>query len=449
MLWYPPLLVDLEQKWLERNPPPAELTAQLLAELRRHLLPDGFNWLAACAVYPQLHWNLTLYFGEMLTPREGREDILGRLVGLPWLRAGFIPEWLRKALVLAMPASKRHLVREVIEDLLLTALANPADSFQLEIATRLERGSWEPRLEKWQKWALQNVLRRETEDSPLSDFVLLSFLAGREQRDLSPAVPKRVSRKLRQSGTRWVEVGVATAAIALSGALGYGAWMMRPAILGGASVILGYGQGGPQPSGRLSRWLSSQAYQREFDRQNARHYYPAKVEGRLSGGQSEFRGEFRPYPPGPFAFVSSHGMSEDAYRREDREHIADHFGRQSLQSFVDASGSARYQVTWIKGKTPAPQQLSLTQSVAGTWKGTLPKAELPLIFTFKADGSGMVNSIKQNFKSAATIHVNGNSFTISVPEVGGIFTGTLDDGTLTGTWNQRSGYSDRLLLKKE
>jgi len=88
-------------------------------------------------------------------------------------------------------------------------------------------------------------------------------------------------------------------------------------------------------------------------------------------------------------------------------------------------------------------------SIAGTWNGTLPKADLPLIFTFKADGSGTVNSTKQNFKSAATISLDGNNVTISVPEVQGTFTGTLQEGRMSGTWKQGSGYSDSLELEKE
>ena len=88
-------------------------------------------------------------------------------------------------------------------------------------------------------------------------------------------------------------------------------------------------------------------------------------------------------------------------------------------------------------------------AIAGTWNGTLPKADLPLVFTFKADGSGTVNSPKQNFKSSATISLDGNNVTISVPEVQGTFAGTLEEGRMTGTWKQGSGYSDSLVLEKE
>jgi hypothetical protein len=90
-----------------------------------------------------------------------------------------------------------------------------------------------------------------------------------------------------------------------------------------------------------------------------------------------------------------------------------------------------------------------TDAVAGTWQGTLPKANLPLVFKFKADGTGTVDSSKQNFHSAATVTLSGTTVTISVPAVQGTFTGTLADGKETGTWTQGSGYSDDLVLVKQ
>lgn len=88
-------------------------------------------------------------------------------------------------------------------------------------------------------------------------------------------------------------------------------------------------------------------------------------------------------------------------------------------------------------------------TAAGTWRGTLPKADLPLVFQFNANGSGSVDSPKQNFHAAATASIQGTDVTISVPSVQGTFTGTLKDGQMTGTWTQGSGYSDNLVLKKD
>jgi hypothetical protein len=87
--------------------------------------------------------------------------------------------------------------------------------------------------------------------------------------------------------------------------------------------------------------------------------------------------------------------------------------------------------------------------ITGAWEGTLPKANLPLVFRFRTDGSGTVDSPKQNFRSAARIKLSGSEVTISVPAVGGTFSGTLENGKMTGAWSQGSGYSDDLILEKQ
>jgi hypothetical protein len=61
------------------------------------------------------------------------------------------------------------------------------------------------------------------------------------------------------------------------------------------------------------------------------------------------------------------------------------------RSFIRAGGFAPFLCLVLRGE----------DAVAGTWKGTLPKSDLPLIFTFDENGKGSVNSVKQNFKAPA------------------------------------------------
>src|SRR5205823_2451601 len=53
---FPQLLRERPRRWLERREPGPDLLGELLGELRRYLGEDGYDWLAACAVYPALHW---------------------------------------------------------------------------------------------------------------------------------------------------------------------------------------------------------------------------------------------------------------------------------------------------------------------------------------------------------------------------------------------------------
>jgi outer membrane protein OmpA-like peptidoglycan-associated protein len=180
-----PALLNIEpERWLERSDPAPGETGALLAQLRRYLTPDGLHWMAACAVYPQLNWNLTLFLGECLGA-AARPELLDRLVSLPWFRDGFMPHWLRKALVVALPDDVRVKIRSALESLLLTALESPKDGFEIEVAAKRARSreSW------WSRRALLNLLRTERSGTPLSDVVLLSVLSGHEGKLLALRTP--------------------------------------------------------------------------------------------------------------------------------------------------------------------------------------------------------------------------------------------------------------------
>jgi hypothetical protein len=105
-------------------PPQAEIRA-LLRDLHRWLGPRGFHWLAACAVYPQLRFGLTVYLGLKVTVRYGAvtaplfsEKLLAQLTLLPWFRSGHMPPWLRRALLDALPEEELANVRAAVNALL-------------------------------------------------------------------------------------------------------------------------------------------------------------------------------------------------------------------------------------------------------------------------------------------------------------------------------------------
>lgn len=92
--------------------------------------------------------------------------------------------------------------------------------------------------------------------------------------------------------------------------------------------------------------------------------------------------------------------------------------------------------------------LSDRNSIAGSWRGTLVKANLPLIFHFNADGWGSLDSPKQNLHAPASIALESGNVTIDVPSTPGKFVGTLKDGKMSGRWTQE-GYSDDIQLTKD
>ncbi|MEE8522659.1 MAG: hypothetical protein V3T72_01910, partial [Thermoanaerobaculia bacterium] len=224
---YPEELRVRPLRWLERQALPAADAAEMLTALRRFLGDAGFYWLSACAVYPAIDWHLTVHLGHRL--RAAGEPLLdpqrlATLVRLPWLRHGFLPDWLRARLVSDLPRRRRKSVRAVLEDLLLTAIDPPEDAFELDVAH--EAGGRRSRLAGW---VLRRLGRRAPDGSPLRDEVFLRFMAGKRPDTLAVALPSELGGFLRADRDRTVALrriaiaGLTAAAVAVGGYL----WMPR------------------------------------------------------------------------------------------------------------------------------------------------------------------------------------------------------------------------------
>lgn len=206
---FPRELRDRALHWVDRSSPePAEIDA-LLSSLRRFLGEAGFFWLAATAVYPALDWGLTLYLGDGLQ-MDGAPLLdpgrLRSLVRTPWLRHGFMPDWLREKLLSQLSPDQERSVRMAVEELLVTSLDKPADAFQLEIAQEDRRT-----LRSLGRQILRLRSRETPEDSPLRDRVFLSFMAGATQDPLALRLPRALrglfsgwgARRSRPTGAAW------------------------------------------------------------------------------------------------------------------------------------------------------------------------------------------------------------------------------------------------------
>jgi hypothetical protein len=173
---YPILLQQRPRRFLERHAPTAEIVAELLTQLDNYLGQAGFNWLAACAIYPELHWQLTLYLGQREDLSGLDEALLLRLARLPWLRYGYMPDWLREALLVALnntQPQEEQKIRSLLEKLFSEiSRQKQGNDFSLTIAQKL------PSLDFIRDglFAWQN---RTDSDNPFHDYVFQSFMAGR------------------------------------------------------------------------------------------------------------------------------------------------------------------------------------------------------------------------------------------------------------------------------
>jgi hypothetical protein len=129
------LLEDRPVRWIDANPPnDIEMHALDLA-LRRAFPGETHDWLAACAVYPELSWNLTVHMGQtmgVLLPGVRASERLMQLANLPWFRTGRMPVWLRKALTSEMTADVYERVRGILNGLLMTTITPVRKNLAIE-----------------------------------------------------------------------------------------------------------------------------------------------------------------------------------------------------------------------------------------------------------------------------------------------------------------------------
>jgi formylglycine-generating enzyme required for sulfatase activity len=173
---FPPMVGTDERRWLDRNDPPPGEIERLLRGLQGFLGPDGFVWMCACAVYPEISWALTLRLRGETSP--GLLMPLGRL---PWFRHAFMPPWLRSALVARIPEPVEDRLRKELEGL-LADLARQSDHGKSGSA--LQIGRWVGPID---------LMMAPPPGSPLHDHVFLGFMTGGHH-PLSLEVPRALKR---------------------------------------------------------------------------------------------------------------------------------------------------------------------------------------------------------------------------------------------------------------
>jgi len=172
-LAFPEVLNENFNRWLERHAPDAEILAELLTQVKLFLGEKAYYWFCACAVYPELHWQVTLYLRkELLTESEPLEDFM-KLARLPWFRYGYMPDWLREPLVEELTAQQKDkAVHATLEKLLETIGLDKNSEAFLKIA--------------------REQSKRLTKHNPLKEQVFLEFMADK----LAVKAPKNLRKLL-------------------------------------------------------------------------------------------------------------------------------------------------------------------------------------------------------------------------------------------------------------
>ena len=161
--------------------PQAPIDAPYLPYLRAQLPKPLLLWTAACAVWPALHFNLTLQLGRLLsddTYNLLQYHHLARLAALPWFANGFIPKDVRRELLEYLDTEHPDTLRRCA-DYLLQLLQqqfpdNPRSHAAAEhtLYVAMLQTLAAPQPDEASLSRLRTVLKRLRRPAQITDFVL-------------------------------------------------------------------------------------------------------------------------------------------------------------------------------------------------------------------------------------------------------------------------------------
>ena len=187
-------------RWVERDPPELPLLTEVLKSLRSYLGEAGYYWLSACAVFPKLNWNLTVYLGNTLSAGDGHSLLqacrLTVIARLPWFRYGYMPDWLRLALISKLPPQQEDEVRQVLRSFLV------AQSDDQGSVGKLEFRIWQHSNVLWRLAQLLPLFGKAPEASSLQDYIFQEFMVGHKV--LAVRIPEELQEKLRRKDPQQV-----------------------------------------------------------------------------------------------------------------------------------------------------------------------------------------------------------------------------------------------------
>lgn len=94
-------------------------------------------------------------------------------------------------------------------------------------------------------------------------------------------------------------------------------------------------------------WLDRAGYQREFETNVARQWYPRMIEAQLQDGAVKYRAFYEPFPSSTFGFHARHSINDEEFAQFDARLIAEGFKR-SFHQRIAVGERGFNQATWTK-----------------------------------------------------------------------------------------------------
>lgn len=140
------------------------------------------TWIAACAVYPELHWDLTLYLGQLLSTEENTllsAEYIAQICRLPWFTEGKIPDDARKVLLTWIEEQHPDTLLRIREGLhnLLKDNPPPDDSAAYDdYALNMALNEWQFTKDKRRRKALEKEVAARLAAGQTADFTVVKVL---------------------------------------------------------------------------------------------------------------------------------------------------------------------------------------------------------------------------------------------------------------------------------
>lgn len=107
-----------------------------LRKLRTCVGDNAFQLLGACALYPRLEWDLTVYLASSISSDLLYQANLLTIAALPWFRKGYYPIRLQQALFNSLKKDERHIFHNRIIGFIKHEAANNTGVSSLEITVQ-------------------------------------------------------------------------------------------------------------------------------------------------------------------------------------------------------------------------------------------------------------------------------------------------------------------------
>jgi formylglycine-generating enzyme len=176
----------------------------LISTLKKHYEPAMVHWIAACAVYPTMHYDLTLYLGQEIMGGAVTTGQIAELTRLPWFIIGEMPKDARIELLSYLEQQEPALLERLRWALhkLLTDNHPPKNSVAYDnYRMSAAMNEWLITPDKKRKKALEQEIAAMLDKGIDADVTVVKYL-DRERNALDFVVPDAWKKQLYPAGSK-------------------------------------------------------------------------------------------------------------------------------------------------------------------------------------------------------------------------------------------------------